>query len=270
MEMEEKYRVCVDGLKGFAASISATDFVIGLSGGLDSTVVAALAVDAFGAQHVNGVLMPGPYSSDHSLTDAQDLAQRLGVSARTVSIAAPFAALKEAFQQGWGEELVGLAAENSQARLRMTVLMALSNQYGWMVINTGNKSEAMMGYSTLYGDTAGAYAPIGGLYKTDVFALAEWLNQRAREAGQVEPIPQHVIDKPPSAELSEGQQDEKSLGVCYAQLDQILVGLVDRGLSVEEVVAQGFDEALVERINRTMRGYAYKRALEPPFPAIEY
>lgn len=270
MEMEEKYRLCIDGLKDFAASIGATDFVIGLSGGLDSTVVAALAVDAFGAQHVHGVLMPGPYSSDHSISDAQDLAQRLGICARTVSIAAPFAALKEAFQEGWGEELVGLAAENSQARLRMTVLMALSNQYGWMLINTGNKSEAMMGYSTLYGDTAGAYAPIGGLYKTDVFALAEWMNQRARKAGQVEPVPQHVIDKPPSAELSEGQQDEKSLGVCYAELDQILIGLVEHGLSVEEVAAQGFDVAQVERINRTMRGYAFKRALEPPFPVIPY
>ena len=270
MEMQEKHQACVEGLREFAQSIGQTDFVIGLSGGLDSSVVAALAVDAFGAEHVNGVLMPGPYSSGHSVSDASDLAQRLGIPTHTVSIAEPFAAFAHVFQQAYGEELAGLAAENSQARCRMVVLMALSNQYGWMVINTGNKSEAMMGYSTLYGDTAGAYAPIGGLYKTDVFALAEWLNERARQAGEVEPIPQHVIDKPPSAELSAGQEDEKSLGVRYEVLDKILVRLVEKGLSAEEVANQGFDLAEVQRIERVMRGYAFKRALEPPFPAIEY
>ncbi len=149
----------------------------------------------------------------------------------------------------------------------MIVLMALSNQYDWMVVNTGNKSEAMMGYSTLYGDTAGAYAPLGGLYKTDVFALAAWLNERARRAGQVEPIPQHVIDKPPSAELSANQEDEKSLGVCYEELDQILICLVERGLSVDEVAACGFDPRQVERIDKIMRRSAFKRALEPPYPS---
>ena len=270
MEIAEKYAACVEGLKDFTRSIGAKQVVLGLSGGLDSTVVAALAVNALGAENVHGVLMPGPYSSDHSLIDAWDLVERLGIEARKVSITPAFHGFEQAFSSELGEELAGLAAENTQARCRMIILMALSNAHGWMVVNTGNKSEAMMGYSTLYGATAGAYAPLGGLYKTDVFALAKWLNQRARETGQVEPIPQHVIDKPPSAELSEGQQDEKSLGVCYAQLDQILIGLVEKGLSVEEVAGQGFDAAQVERIDRTMRGYAYKRALEPPFPPIAY
>ena len=266
MDMQYVHQKCVDSLRSFTELLGCTNVVVGLSGGLDSSVVAALCVRAFGANRVHGVLMPGPYSSDHSLTDAQDLAARLGIETRTVSIKEPYFAFEQVFKEAYGQDLAGSAAENSQARCRMIVLMALSNQYGWMVVNTGNKSEAMMGYSTLYGDTAGAYAPLGGLYKTQVFALAEWLNEQARAAGSVEPIPQHVIDKPPSAELSAGQQDEKSLGVTYAVLDQILTCLVERNMSVEETAAQGFDAAEVERINATMHAYAFKRALEPPFP----
>ena len=270
MDMNQVHQECVSQLRAFTESIGCKEVIVGLSGGLDSSVTAALCVDAFGASRVHGVLMPGPFSSDHSFTDAHDLAERLGIETRTFSIKEPFLAFEQEFRRAYGEELAGLAAENSQARCRMIVLMALSNQYGWMVVNTGNKSEAMMGYSTLYGDTAGAYAPLGGLYKTHVFELAEWMNQQARAAGQVEPIPQHVIDKPPSAELSAGQEDEKSLGVSYKLLDQILIRLVEREMSVQEVAAEGFDAAEVERIEKTMRSYAFKRALEPPFPSADF
>ena len=268
MDMEQIYQECVSQLKAFAASCGFTHVVIGLSGGLDSSVTATLCAAAFGKQHVHGVLLPGPYSTQHSLTDAQELASRLDIKTRTVSIKEPFFAFQQAFQQGYGNALSGVAAENSQARCRMVVLMALSNQYGWMLVNTGNKSEAMMGYSTLYGDTAGAYAPLGGLYKTQVFQLAEWLNQRARETGQIEPIPQHVIEKPPSAELSEGQEDEKSLGICYKLLDEILIRLVEQHKTVQEIVAEGYNEEEVTRIEATMRCYAFKRNLEPPFPQL--
>ena len=148
--------------------------------------------------------------------------------------------------------------------------MALSNAYGWMLVNTGNKSEAMMGYSTLYGDTAGAFAPIGGLYKTDVFAVARWRNRQAEIAGEVPPIPEHVFVKPPSAELSPDQEDEKSMGIDYPTLDRLLKAHVDRGLDAAALVSEGFDAADVERVLRTVRATAFKRALEPPCPCLLY
>ena len=152
----------------------------------------------------------------------------------------------------------------------MIVLMALANFYGWTMVNTGNKSEAMMGYSTLYGDTAGAYAPIGGLYKTDVYAVSRWVNARAEAAGEVAPIPEHVLVKPPSAELAPGQQDETSLGTTYAELDKLLIDYKERGKSVEQLIADGYDAAEVERVTKRVESYAFKRVLEPQFPVIPY
>lgn len=266
----DKYRACVDALRDFAEAAGFNDAVIGLSGGLDSSVVAAMAVDALGAQRVHGVLLPGPYSTDHSVDDALDLARRLGIDAQTVSIVEPYKAFADALASACGGALSGLAAENTQARCRMVCLMALSNAHGWMLVNTGNKSEACMGYSTLYGDTAGAYAPIGGLYKTDVYAVARWRNARAVECGEVPPVPDHVIAKPPSAELSPGQEDEKSLGVDYDTLDNVLVAHVEHGAGVDDLVARGFERALVERIVETTASFAFKRALEPPYPAVPF
>ena len=153
----------------------------------------------------------------------------------------------------------------------MVCLMALSNTYGWMLVNTGNKSEACMGYSTLYGDTAGAFAPLGGLYKTDVYAVGRARNAQAADAGRVPPIPERVFTKPPSAELAPGQEDEKSLGVDYALLDRILIELVERGRAVGEASAVlNVDPALVARIAATTDAYAFKRALEPPFPQARF
>lgn len=197
MDASQKYAACADALKEYARNAGFADVVIGLSGGIDSSLVAAMCVDAFGADHVHGVLLPGPYSTDHSVTDAEELACNLGIKTRTVSIKEPYEAFASVLADACGGRLSGLASENTQARCRMVCLMALSNAHGWMLVNTGNKSEAMMGYSTLYGDTAGAFAPIGGIYKTDVYALSRWRNESAAERGEVPPIPEHVLVKPP-------------------------------------------------------------------------
>lgn len=269
MQADQMYRACTDALRDFMEGIGATDAVIGLSGGLDSSVVAAMAVDALGADHVHGIMMPGPYSTDHSLTDAADLAEALGIAADTVSIREPFEAFTRVLEgpmDGFG----GLAAENTQARCRMTVLMAFSNARGWTVLNTGNKSEACMGYSTLYGDTAGAFAPIGGLYKTDVYAVARWRNEEAVRNGQALPVPQHVLDKPPSAELAPDQSDEKSMGVDYPMLDRILIGVLEQGRTVEDLAAEGVPADVADYVLKRTASYAYKRALEPPYPDVVF
>ncbi len=270
MKAQDMYAACVDELRSFVTGAGFSDVVIGLSGGIDSALVAAMAVDAFGAGHVHGILLPGPYSSSHSVDDALELAANLGIDAPVVSIDEPYRAFERALAGACGGSLSGLAAENTQARCRMVAIMALSNAHGWMMLNTGNKSEAMMGYSTLYGDTAGAFAPLGGLYKTEVYALARWRNAHARELGQRAPIPERSITKPPSAELAPDQEDERSLGVDYATLDRILVAAVEHGLSADAVAAQGFPLELVCRVLSRADSYAFKRALEPPFPQTRF
>ena len=264
--MQQIHDYIVAELTNFATQTGFSDCVIGLSGGLDSSVVAPLCVEAFGCKHVHGVMLPGPYSTDHSLTDARALAHNLGINSFEISIVEAYEALARALGPACGGSLDGIAAENTQARCRMVCLMALSNTHGWMLVNTGNRSEALMGYSTLYGDTCGAFAPLGGLYKHEVYALGRYLNEHFAAQALPEPIPEHVFIKPPSAELSPDQSDEESLGVDYDTLDAILAAHFDEGLDVEEIVARGFDEALAKRIVNTAEGYAFKRAQLPPFP----
>ncbi|MVX60438.1 NAD(+) synthase [Enterorhabdus mucosicola] len=278
MEPLEMYDACTAALGDFVRGAGFSDVVIGLSGGMDSSLVAAMAVDALGAASVHGVLLPGPYSSESSIDDAEALAANLGIEARTISICEPFEAFESVLARACGGELSGLAAENTQARCRMVCLMALSNTHGWLMLNTGNKSEACMGYSTLYGDAAGAFAPLGGVYKTDVFAMARARNRRGAEAGERGPIPVNVFVKPPSAELSPDQEDEKSLGVDYATLDRILVAAVEEGATseaiVESLVTEGRDGGqmrdLVDRVLARTAANAFKRALEPPYPAVDF
>lgn len=262
--MEAIWDSLVVQLRGFVSGIGFSHCVIGLSGGIDSALTAALAVEALGAERVHGVLMPGPYSSDHSVQDAEELAANLNIETFTVPIAGVYEAFAEVLAQPCGGSFGGLAAENTQARCRMVCLMALSNAHGWLLLNTGNKSEAYMGYSTLYGDTAGAVAPLGDLYKTEVYALAEALNERARKVGAVAPIPQRTLDKPPSAELAPDQQDEKALGVDYATLDEILRCAFDEQQPVGAIVACGHDEQLVEDVIVRAESFAFKRAQLPP------
>lgn len=266
MQPGEQYEACVAELGAYVKQAGFSEVVIGLSGGMDSSLVAVMCADALGSTHVHGVLLPGPYSSEHSFDDAHELAHNLGMETSVVSICEPFEAFESVLARACGGELAGLAAENTQARCRMTCLMALSNAHGWMLINTGNKSEAMMGYSTLYGDTAGAFAPLGGLYKTDVFAVARWRNEQnlMRDKGPL--IPERVFTKPPSAELSPNQEDEKSMGIKYDTLDKILFAHVEKGLGAGDLIAAGFAQSDVSRVLAKVQATAFKRALEPPFP----
>lgn len=271
MTPEEMYAVCTNALRDYVVNAGFADVVIGLSGGMDSSLVAVMAADALGSAHVHGVLLPGPYSTEHSVDDAEALARNLGIETNSISICEPFEAFENVLARACGGELKGLAAENTQARCRMVCLMALSNTYGWMMLNTGNKSEAQMGYSTLYGDTAGAFAPLGGAYKTDVYAMARWRNRRAVEAGCEGPIPVHVFTKPPSAELAPGQSDERSLGVDYDSLDALLIGVLEQGRPMEEVAAElSMDPVRARNILARAKSYEFKRALEPPYPDVKF
>ncbi|MFE8959558.1 NAD+ synthase [Streptomyces iakyrus] len=254
---EEVYSALVVGLRAYVAKNGFTSVLIGLSGGIDSALVAAIACDAVGAQNVYGVSMPSKYSSEHSKGDAAELARRTGLNYRTVAIEPMF----DAYMGSLG--LTGLAEENLQSRLRGTLLMAISNQEGHIVLAPGNKSELAVGYSTLYGDSVGAYGPIKDVYKTSVFRLAEWRNRAARERGQTPPIPENSISKPPSAELRPGQVDTDSLP-DYPVLDAILELYVDRDRGADEIVAAGFDAALVAKTLRMVDTAEYKRRQYPP------
>lgn len=254
---EEVYSALVVGLRAYAAKNGFRSVLIGLSGGIDSALVAAIACDAVGAQNVYGVSMPSKYSSDHSRGDAAELARRTGLNFRTVSIEPMF----DAYMGALG--LTGLAEENLQSRLRGTMLMALSNQEGHIVLAPGNKSELAVGYSTLYGDSVGAYGPIKDVYKSTVFRLARWRNRAAEERGMTPPIPESSITKPPSAELRPGQVDTDSLP-DYDVLDRILALYVDRDQGKDAIVAVGFDEELVARTLRMVDTAEYKRRQYPP------
>lgn len=264
----EMYHACVSSLTRFVSDTGFTEVVIGLSGGIDSSLVAVMAVDALGAEKVHGVLLPGPYSSADSVEDALELAENLRINTCTMPIGDAYSAFASGFEAAIGKPLAGLASENTQARCRMVYIMALSNSEGWMMLNTGNKSEAAMGYSTLYGDTAGAFAPIGGLYKTEVFALSKWRNAKAIEDGKVPPIPERVITKPPSAELSSNQTDEASMGIGYDDLDAILIAYVENGMDEAAIENLGFSKDDVEMVVRRYKSYAFKRAFEPPYAEI--
>jgi NAD+ synthase (glutamine-hydrolysing) len=254
---EEVYSALVVGLRAYVVKNGFRSVLIGLSGGIDSALVAAIACDAVGAENVYGVSMPSKYSSEHSKDDAAELARRTGLNYRTVAIEPMF----DAYMGALG--LTGLAEENLQSRLRGTLLMAISNQEGHIVLAPGNKSELAVGYSTLYGDSVGAYGPIKDVYKTSVFRLAEWRNRAAAERGQTPPIPENSITKPPSAELRPGQVDTDSLP-DYPVLDAILALYVDRDRGADEIVAAGFDAELVTKTLRMVDRAEYKRRQYPP------
>jgi NAD+ synthase (glutamine-hydrolysing) len=253
----EVYGALVTGLRAYVEKNGFRSVLIGLSGGIDSALVAAIAVDAVGADGVYGVSMPSAYSSDHSKDDAAELARRTGVNFRTVAIAPMFDAYMGALS------LTGLAEENLQSRLRGVTLMGISNQEGHIVLAPGNKSELAVGYSTLYGDSVGAYGPIKDVYKTTVFRLARWRNAAAAARGETPPIPENSISKPPSAELRPGQVDTDSLP-DYDVLDRVLELYVDRDQGRDAIVAAGYDAELVTRILKLTDTAEYKRRQYPP------
>jgi len=254
---EEMWNAIVVGLRDYVAKNGFTSVLVGLSGGIDSALVAALAIDALGPASVHAVGMPSKYSSEHSIADAHDMAAKTGIDFRIIEIQA----MVDSF--GAEVELTGLAAENLQARVRGTTLMGLSNQYGHLVLATGNKSELACGYSTLYGDAVGGYAPIKDIYKTDVWALSRWRNKVAQEAGEVPPIPENSITKEPSAELRPDQRDSDSLPE-YEILDKVLKAYVDDDLGRDALISAGFDKELVMRVIAMVDKAEYKRRQYPP------
>jgi NAD+ synthase (glutamine-hydrolysing) len=253
----EMWQALVMGLRDYVGKNGFRSVVLGLSGGIDSALVAAIAIDALGAKRVNGVAMPSKYSSGHSVEDAQALADATGIHFRIT----PIAPMVDAFMDN--VVLKGLAEENLQARVRGTTLMGISNQEGHLVLATGNKSELAVGYSTLYGDAVGGFAPIKDIYKTDVWALSRYRNALALERGEVPPIPERSITKEPSAELRPDQKDSDSLP-DYPLLDQVLRAYVDEDHGYEALFAEGFDPELVRRTISLVDKAEYKRRQYPP------
>ena len=257
----EVYSALVVSLRDYVQKNGFKSIALGLSGGIDSALVAAIAADAIGASNVYGVSMPSKYSSEHSKTDAKDTADRIGLNFRTVEIEPMVSAYLENL------DLTGLAEENLQARVRGMILMGLSNQEGHLILATGNKSELSVGYSTIYGDAVGGFAPLMDVPKVDVWELAKWRNQSALSNGKVAPIPESSISKPPSAELRPGQQDSDSLP-DYEELDAILEMYVEQDLSADQITAAGFNAETVKRILLLTDRAEYKRRQYPPGPKV--
>jgi len=256
-ELEEIWEALCLGVRDYVRKNGFSDVVIGLSGGVDSSIVAALAADALGPEHVHGVLMPSRFSSEHSISDATDLAVRMGIDYRTIPISAAHDAMEAMLGEHFAEHEPDLTEENLQSRLRGVTLMALSNKFGWLVLTTGNKSETAVGYSTLYGDTAGALSVIKDVPKLLVYELCHWRNARSAV------IPTSVLTKAPSAELRPDQRDDQSLPP-YEVLDPIIAGYVDGDRAVADLVADGVDPTVVERIARLIDVAEFKRRQSPP------
>ncbi|MFC7546207.1 NAD+ synthase [Plantactinospora sp. GCM10030261] len=253
----EVWRALTLGLRDYVDKNRFPSVILGLSGGIDSALVAALAVDALGPDRVVAVAMPSQHSSEHSKSDAADLAKRTGLDFRTE----PIQPMVDTFLANMS--LSGVAVENLQARVRGVILMALSNQEGHLVLTTGNKTELAVGYSTLYGDSVGGFNPIKDVWKSLVWKLARWRNEDAARRGETPPIPENSISKPPSAELSPGQLDTDTLP-DYTVLDQILVGYVDGDSGREDLIAAGHDPEVVDRVLRMVDTAEYKRRQSAP------
>jgi NAD+ synthase (glutamine-hydrolysing) len=257
--VHEVYEALVLGTRDYIRKNGFGDVVIGLSGGVDSSLVATIAVDALGAERVHGVAMPSRFSSEGSVTDAVGLAERLGIDLRTIAIEPAHAAFLQMLAPALGERPPNLTEENLQSRIRGVLLMALSNEFGWLVLTTGNKSEVAVGYSTLYGDTAGGFAVIKDVPKTLVYELCRDRNRRAEQ----ELIPESILTKPPSAELRPDQRDDQSLP-DYDVLDPILEAYVEGDRTRGELDRAGCDPDLVRRIASLVDRAEYKRRQSPP------
>jgi NAD+ synthase (glutamine-hydrolysing) len=262
-DVEEVYRALVLGTGDYVRKSGFPGVAIGLSGGIDSSLTAVIAADALGPENVMGVAMPTRFSSDDSLEDAQALAERLGIEFHVVAIEDIFKSFLGALSPLFGDRPFDVTEENVQPRIRGTLLMALSNKFGRLVLTTGNKSEVGVGYSTLYGDTAGGYAVIKDVPKTLVYALSRWRNAQAG----TDLIPERVLVKPPTAELRPNQKDSDSLPE-YDDLDPVLAAYVEEGLSPEAMTARGMPAAVVDRVTRLVDRNEYKRRQSPPGPKI--
>jgi len=256
-KIEKIYNALVLGIRDYVSKTGFSKATLGLSGGIDSAVVAVLAASALGPENVKVLLMPSQYSPEHSVNDALQLAATLGIGHDITPIHKPVEAVNEAMKPVFGNTLPDITEENIQARIRGVMIMALSNKYGLLVLNTSNKSECAVGYGTLYGDMNGGLSVLGDLYKTEVYQLAEFIN-REREI-----IPAHTLSKPPSAELKPGQKDTDSLPE-YKILDQILFSYIEKNKSPEEISALGFDPQMVKKVIRMVNRNEYKRFQAAP------
>ncbi len=263
--MEQVRKMLVMGIRDYITQSGFGSVCLGLSGGLDSALVAALAVEALGEKNVHGLAMPSQYSSQGSIDDAYALAANLGISCQTVGFATTFNILKESMLNVFAGAPEDITEENMQARIRGIILMSFSNKFGHLVLSTGNKSEASVGFCTMYGDTCGALLPIGDLYKTEVYALSRHINETSTR-GEI--IPDSTLAKPPSAELRPGQTDQDSLPP-YEILDEILRELVENSTSATDLIAMGrFEEATVRRVQRLLKISEWKRAQAPPILSV--
>jgi len=260
-EVELIYKGLVCGIRDYFGKMNFRKAILGLSGGIDSAVCLCLAAEALGKDNVRSLLLPSRYSSEHSVTDAVNLAKNLGTSYDIISIEKPFTAFTDILEPVFKEVQPDVAEENIQARIRAVLLMACSNKFGHILLNTSNKSEAAVGYGTLYGDMAGGLSVIGDVYKTDVYRLAEYINRN------LEIIPENIIVKAPSAELRPGQFDTDSLP-DYKILDAILYLYIELQKPVSEIIASGFESELVNRVIRMINSNEYKRYQAPPILRI--
>ncbi len=270
-ETERLYKALVLGLRDYVNNNKFSGVVLGLSGGIDSALVAAIATDAFGPKMVQAIMLPSPFTGQESLNDAKDAANLLKIKLSNLKINEAMKIIDKTLGEFNGQSfLPGITEENIQSRLRGLLLMALSNRYGYMVLATGNKSEYAVGYSTLYGDMCGGFAPIKDVWKTDVFNLCKWRNENYSELfkgpkGKV--IPKNIITKPPTAELKDNQKDTDNLPE-YEILDEILKGLVEKEISVEKIVSKGFDRKIVEKTAQLLARSEYKRFQAAPGPKV--
>jgi len=261
--LDELWGALVLATRDYVHNNGFTDICFGLSGGVDSTLVAAIAAEALGPEHVHALLLPSRYSSDHSVSDAEQLSINLGIDYRTIAIEPAHAAMLDMLAPSFGDLESNVTEENVQSRVRGVTWMAMSNKFGWLVLVGGNKSEMAVGYATLYGDTAGAYAPIKDVWKLQVYELCRWYNQRAGK----EIIPEHILTKAPSAELRPDQRDDQSLPP-YEILDPMLTELVENEKTAFDLIEAGGDEATVKRIARLVDIAEFKRRQSPPGPRV--
>ena len=270
-DTERLYKALVLGLRDYVSNNKFPGVVLGLSGGIDSALVAAFPADALGSENVQAIMLPSPFTGQESLNDAKDVANYLKIKFSNLEIDESLKIIDKTLDKFNGKSFSpGITEENIQSRLRGLLLMALSNRYGYMVLATGNKSEYAVGYSTLYGDMCGGFAPIKDVWKTDVFKLCKWRNKNFSQLfkgpkGKV--IPDNIITKAPTAELKENQKDTDNLPE-YEILDEILKGLVEREISVEKIISKGFERKIVEKTAQLLARSEYKRFQAAPGPKV--